>query len=547
VKPDEILRRGRALLTEGRTKQALGFLQAAGAKHPNHPGIALLAADALHASGRLAEAVTAYEAALRVGDSADGWFSLGCAQLALKAHGAALASLARAAALAPESAPVRYNLAKAQFQLGHIEAAVENFEQAALDPAMAQMARASIATIIPGSPAADNAKVLQARRAWAQAEPVPPAPPLTRRPGAKLRIGYLSAFLGEKNWIKPVMAMLNHHNRDRFELHLFSDGKPPSPESGYRDHDADVVHDFRFVENDQAAEIIRDIGIDVLVDLNGYSFQKRLGLIMRRPAPHLIGWVNMFATTGVAAFDWIIGDDTVLPAAEEKFYVEKIHRLPGTYMAFEILYPVPDIAPSPCLANGFITFGCFGSHYKLTNGMVAAFARILAAAPGANLFIKNGALEDASTRDEFLLRLRAAGVDAARVVLAGRSEHYAFLEAYAQVDIAIDTFPYNGGTTTTEALWQGVPVLTFDGNRWASRTSKSLLHAAGMQDWVMPDQAAYEERAITLANAADTPAMLAALRAGMRQKLSASTVCDAKGMCEALERFYLEITDGAPE
>ncbi len=546
MKPDEILRRGRTLLQAGRHQQALGFLKAAAAKNPNHPDIALLMADALHAAGQLSDAVAAYEAALRLDqNAADGWFSLGCALLAQKAHGAAVAALQRAAALAPESAPVRYNLAKAQFQLGYIEAAIENFTRAARDPALAQMARASIATIIPGSPKADNAAVLAARRAWAQAEPVPPPlPPAPRSGGSKKRIGYMSAFLGEQNWIKPVMAMLNYHNRDRFEIHMFSDGKPPSAASGYRDHDSDVVHDFRRVENDQAAEIIQDIGIDVMVDLNGYSFPKRLGLMMRRPAPHIIGWVNMFATTGISAFDWIVGDDTVLPPAEEIFYTEKIHRLPGTYMAFEILYPVPDVTPPPCL-NGPITFGCFGSHYKLTNGVVAAFARILSAAAGAKLFIKNGALEDASTRDEFSRRLQAAGIDAARVTLAGRSPHYAFLQAYDAVDIALDTFPYNGGTTTTEALWQGVPVLSFDGDRWASRTSKSLLLAAGLADWVLPDQAGYESRAITLANNPQTPTMLAALRAGMRAKLSASPVCDAKGMCQALERFY-ETLSAAP-
>jgi predicted O-linked N-acetylglucosamine transferase (SPINDLY family) len=547
--PETILAEGRALLTDGQNARAVAFLQAARRRSQEHPGIALLLADALHAAGRLPEAVAAYEAALRLDpDSADGWFSLGCAQLAWNAHGAAAESLVRAAALAPHSAPVRYNLGKSLFQLGAIEAAIENFEHAARDPALTRMALSSIATIIPGSPAADNAAVLQARRSWAEAEAALLPPMMAPRPaplaGRKLRIGYLSAFLGDRNWIKPVMAMVNHHDRSRVEIHFFSDGKPPSAASGYRDHDHDYVHDFVSVENDRAAEIIQQIGIDVLVDLNGYSVSKRLPLLMRRPAPRILGWFNLFATTGIAAFDWLVGDDAVLPAAEEQFYTEKIHRLPGSYIAFEILYPVPEVTPPPCLAAGSITFGCLGSHYKLTAGVLAAFGRILAAAPGAKLFIKNGALEDASTRADFLRRLQTAGIDAARVTLAGRSEHFAFLEAYAQVDIALDTFPYNGGTTTTEALWQGVPVLSFDGDRWVSRTSKSLLLAAGLDDWLMPDQAAYEARAIALANNPEAPAMLASLRAGMRAKLSASAVCDTAGLCRAMERFYAEISAG---
>jgi predicted O-linked N-acetylglucosamine transferase (SPINDLY family) len=548
MKPQAAIDRGKSLLTAGRTKQALGFLQTARRDFPAHAQIALLLADALHANAQLPEAAEAYETALLLDDrAADGWFGLGCAQLAQKAYGAARTALARAAILAPDSAPVYYNLAKAQFELGTIETAIENFERAAtLDAGMAQMARASIATIIPGSPAADNAAILRARKTWAKAEATAPPPPASHPSGEKIRIGYVSAFFGERNWMKPVMAMVNRHHRDRFELHFFSDGKPPSAESGYRDHGADYVHDFRMVETGRAAEIIRAIGIDVLVDLNGYGYPKRLPLMMQRPAPHLVGWFNMFATTGIEAFDWIVGDDTVLPAAEEKFYTEKIHRLPGSYLAFEVLYPVPEIAPPPSAVLGWVTFGCLGSQYKLTDNVVAAFARILLGAPAARLFIKNGALSDPSTRADLSRRLREAGIAASRFTLSGRSEHYDFLEAYGLVDIALDTFPYNGGTTTTEALWQGVPVLSFDGDRWASRTSKSLLHAAGLADWVMADEAAFIARAIDLANDPATPAMLAELRHAMRARLAASAVCDAAGLCRALEEFYRQIST-APE
>ncbi len=548
---ETILAKARALLTGGQGTRALEILQVARRRHKNHPGIALLLADALHAGGRLEEAVAAYEAGLRLDDqAAEGWFGAGCAHMAMNAQGAAAECLVRAATLAPDSAPVRYNLGKSLFQLGAIEAAIENFEQAARDPALRRMALSSIATIIPGSPAADNAAVLRARRSWAEAEAaglpaVAPTPaPLT---GGKLRVGYLSAFFGDRNWIKPVMAMINRHDRTAFEIHFFSDGKPPAAASGYRDRDEDYVHDLRAVENDRVAEIIRQFGIDVLVDLNGYSAPKRLPLLMRRPAPRIVGWFNLFATTGIAAYDWLIGDEAVLPAAEEPFYGERIHRVPGSYIAFEILYPVPEVAPPPCLAGGGITFGCLGSHYKLTAGVLAAFGRILAAAPGARLFFKNGALEDASTRADFLRRLQTAGIDPARVTLAGRSEHFAFLEAYAGVDIALDTFPYNGGTTTTEALWQGVPVLSFNGDRWVSRTSKSLLLAAGLDDWLLPDQEAFEARAVALANNPETPAMLATLRAGMRAKLVASAVCDSAGLCRAMERFYREISAGGAE
>ena len=361
--------------------------------------------------------------------------------------------------------------------------------------------------------------------------------------GRKLRVGYLSAFFGAANWMKPVFALINRHDRDTFEIYMLSDGDLPSAANGYRDHDLDTICDLRGVPNEQAAEIIAEIGIDVLVDLNGYSFQNRLSLLMLRPAPHIVGWFNMFATTGIGAFDWLIGDDNVITAAEEPFYTERIHRLPGTYLAFEVLYDVPAVAPPPCSANGGgITFGCLGSHYKLTDAVVSAWALILRATPGSKLFVKNAGLDDGSIRQDLMARLLERGVSPERVTLEGRSAHFAFLDAYRHIDIALDTFPYNGGTTTTEALWQGVPVLTFDGDRWASRTSKSLLLAAGLGEWVLPELDAYVDRAITLGNDATTPAMLNTLRHDMRARLSASAACDADGLCAAMEDFYRTIT-----
>jgi protein O-GlcNAc transferase len=542
--PETLLAEAGALLADGQAPEAVRLLQAARLRQPGDAPIARLLADALQLSGRLADAVRAYAAALRLdGNSADGWYGSGCAQLELKSWGAAAAAFAQALALEPSFGAAQYNLAKASFQLGRVETAIALFEQAARsDPGLAAQVRTSIACIIPGSVRADHAAVLRARRRWAEAEarglPKPRFRPAVSSAGRKLRLGYLSGFFGDRNWMKPVFALINRHDREAFEIHLFSDGALPAAASGYQDHDADTVHDLHGVPNEAAAGIIADLGLDVLVDLNGYSVQPRLPLLMRRPAPTIIGWFNSFAATGIAAYDWLVGDAAVIRPGEERHYGERIHRVADTYLPFEILYPVPEIAPPPCLATGTITFGCLGSHYKLTDAVLAAWARILRAAPDARLFVKNGALDDASTRDDLLGRLAALGIDPARVTLEGRSEHFDFLDAYRHVDVALDTFPYNGGTTTTEALWQGVPVLAFDGDRWAARTSKSLLLAAGLRDWVTAGLDAYVDRAVALATNPTTPALLAELRAGMRARLAASPACDADGFCREMETFY---------
>jgi predicted O-linked N-acetylglucosamine transferase (SPINDLY family) len=199
---------------------------------------------------------------------------------------------------------------------------------------------------------------------------------------------------------------------------------------------------------------------------------------------------------------------------------------------------VPIITPPPCLSAGHLTFGCFASAYKLTEPTIAAYAAILRDAPATRLLMRNRALGDTSNRAALLGRFARYGVAAERLTLEGGAEHFDFLSTYDRVDVALDTFPYNGGTTTAEALWQGVPVLTFNGDRWAGRTSRSLLVAGGLSEWVAPDVAGFQAAAVALAHAPDTPARLAALRVEMRKRLRASAACDVAGLCRSLEALY---------
>jgi len=210
------------------------------------------------------------------------------------------------------------------------------------------------------------------------------------------------------------------------------------------------------LSNEAVASQIEQAGIDLLVDLNGYSAMRRLSLAALRPAPVIAGWFNMYATTGMRCFDYLIGDDYVIPAAEEKFYCEKILRVPGSYLTFEVNYAVPAVAPPPCLKSGAITFGCLASQYKIPPEVVAAWCRILQQAPASRLMLKNAALGSAGTRKFVRGLFEEHGIPPGRLRLEGPSDHNEFLKMYDEVDVALDPFPYNGGTTTTEAIWQGV-------------------------------------------------------------------------------------------
>ena len=440
-----------------------------------------------------------------------------------------------------------YNRGVALFGTGQVDQALVCFQAAcrAADPELAALARRSLACIAPGAAGQTDASVRAARRDWIERLAAAPVRLRPRDAGERVRVGYLSSFFGARNWMKPVWGVVNRHDRDRFQIHMFADGADPSADSGYEDVASDTVHRVAGLDDLALARAIGDAGLDVLVDLNGYSAQDRLRVLRHRPAPAIVGWFNHFAPSGLAEIDWLVGDDAAIPRGEGAAYGEAIHRVPGSYLAFEVTYETPAVAPPPCVASGAVTFGCLGSQYKLTDGVLAAWGKILTAAPRARLRIGNAALDDAAVRESLLARLAAQGVAGSRVTLSGRAEHLAFLGGYGEADIALDTFPYNGGTTTTEALWQGVPVLAFTGDRWAARTSRSLLLAAGLGDWVMADVAGYVARAAALANDPATPAMLTALRAGMRDRLRASAACDTAGLCRSLEDLYWRLTFGA--
>ncbi|MFL5338578.1 MAG: tetratricopeptide repeat protein [Gemmataceae bacterium] len=544
---DALLGRATARLAAGPDPAVRQLLETAARSFPDHAGLACRLADALHLEGKLAEAAAGYRRALALDERLlDAWYGLGAALLRAGAYGSAAEALRQAVALHPKADGARANLAEALYQLGEVDPALAEFRavQATVGPELRAKALTNIACTIPGSPAATNTDILAARQRWADviAANIRPLAPVPRPPSPKLRVGYVSSFFGAANWMKPVFGVMNHHDRARFEVHLISLGPLPTAEAGYRDYPDDVVWPAAALDNGALARRIAAAGIDVLVDLNGYSAQPRLGLFLYRPAPVQIGWFNMYATTGLPVYDCLVGDAAVIPAEEEAFYIERIERVPGSYLAFEVLYPVPDVTPPPCLDNGFLTFGCLGSAYKITGEVIAAWARILHGSPGSQLLLKNSTLGDDSNRSALLGRFARAGIGAERLILDGRSEHFDFLKAYGRIDVALDTFPYNGGTTTTEALWQGVPVLTFGGDRWASRTSRSLLLAGGLPDWVAADEPAYVRQAVALANDAGTPAYLAALRASLRDRLRASPACDSAGLCRALEDLYLRLS-----
>ena len=276
--------------------------------------------------------------------------------------------------------------------------------------------------------------------------------------------------------------------------------------------------------DEEAARQIHDDGVHVLVDLSGHTRHNRLPVFAWKPAPVQVSWLGYFASTGVSQIDYFLGDRYIAPEEEADNFVEQIWRLPNYYLCFTP--PNLDLAVSPlsALSAGHITYGCFNNLTKVTDAVVAVWARILAAAPGSKLFLKARMLHDEATRRATLCRFARHGVGPDRLVMEGDSHRAEYLASYHRVDIALDPFPYPGGTTSIEGLWMGVPFITRRGNRFLSRQGESIAHNAGLPDWIAASDEDYVAKAITLASDLDK---LAVLRATLRSRILASPLFDA--------------------
>ena len=287
--------------------------------------------------------------------------------------------------------------------------------------------------------------------------------------------------------MKPVWGLINHHDRSAFQIHLFSDSPMGPGWQGYRRHPRDRIHETATLDNDQLAELIHLSNIDILVDLNAYSSPERLALFLDRPAPVTVAWFNMYATSGLPGFDYLVADDEVVRPGEEPFFTEKVDPPAGE---------LPDVpGGSPGAAHGPASMpgerlsdlrqpGLAVQDHPAGAGRLGEY---FATGQGARLLLANRALKSVHNRSYVADQFSRRGVDTGRIMLCGPAEHLRFLQYYHRVDVALDAFPYNGGTTTMEAIWQGVPVLTFAGDRWSSRTSQSLLRRTHLEEFVAED------------------------------------------------------------
>ena len=435
--------------------------------------------------------------------STHGWFGQGMAYTNMKEYAESCQYFRTAIKLDPKLAIAHHNLGVSLHETGQADLAFLCFQQSIKLGFIPS--KKELAISVPGCPSASNKSILLKRSKWA--EEISTSTDIKcgqktlekDRDDKRLKIGYVSAFLHKENWMKPVWGLIGQHDRDKFQVCLFADRTKLSPAIKKMLRPEDQFFNLSELSNGEVADLIRSQQIDILVDLNGYSYPNRFPIFLSRPARLIVGWFNMYATTGFACFDYLIGDDCVIPQNEETFYTEKIARVAGSYLTFSVGYHVPDVSEPPCIANGFVTFGSLISQYKITDQVIDAWSEILKTSPNSRLLIRNSFLGKTSNQKFLRTQFEKSGIASERISLEGPAVHYEFLETYSRIDIALDAFPYNGGTTTTEAIWQGVPVVSYWGDRWVSRTSATLLRSAGLGEMVAESPQDYVRLAAALA------------------------------------------------
>ena len=363
-------------------------------------------------------------------------------------------------------------------------------------------------------------------------------PPLQKEESCKLRIGYVSGDFfthAVSFFIEPIII---HHDYENFAVVCYSLGTT-------RDETTDRIQALPCLWRNMAGaapdvfeQQIREDRIDILVDLAGYTADNRIGLFARRPAPLQVSWIGYPNTSGLPQMDYFLTDSACdPPGMTEHLFSESLWRLPRIFCCYLPHMEFPAVMPSPYLANRFVTFGSFNNFAKVTRQQITLWARILREVSRSRIYLKSLSLGEPSVKKSVLAQFASQGVDSdridMRVVTTTKLEH---LNEYLRVDIALDTYPYHGTTTTCEALWMGTPVITRAGVTHASRVGVSLLQSVGCADCIAVDADDYVARAIALAK---DPARLITLRTELRGMLAGSALMDVVGVTREVEAAFV--------
>ncbi len=529
---------GLALGGQGRSEESVACLRRAIALKPDFAEAHSNLGAALKEQGHLDEAVACLRRAIEIEpDFAEALSNLGSA-LGKQGHlDEAVACGRRAIALKPDLPAAHTNLGFAFTQQGHLEEALRHYAKAVVVNPHYLPAFSNLLFLVnylesqPPASLCDMARqfgILASREVGGRAFATWPDAPS----GGALRVGLVSGDLHHHPVAFWLEGLLRAVDPARIAFVAFPTGS----------HEDDVTARIKpffkdwapihSLGDEAAANLIHASGVQVLLDLSGHTGHNRLPMFAWRPAPVQATWLGYFATTGIAEMDYIVGNKWLLPATESAHFTETAWLLADVVCSYTPPAAAVEVSDLPALSANRVTFGCFNNLNKVNDAVVAVWARVLKAVPLSRLMLKARQFNEEAACSRMRARFAAHGIDEDRLLLDPASPRIDYLRAYHRIDIALDPFPYPGGTTSSDTLWMGVPLLTKKGHNYLSHAGEYVVHNVGLPDWIADDDDDYVAKA---AGFASDIGRLAALRATLRQQMLASPLCNSSAFARGFE------------
>lgn len=544
VKPDcaeAFNDRGLVLRRLNRFADALDSFERATKLKPDYAAAFNNVGFTLHKLGRFQEAIQSYQLALAVApDFIEALNNLGVTFHRVNRFEEALAVYDRALAINANSSEALCNRGQVLLVRGEIRQAIDSLRRAAAIGNNSAVHSAFIFAL-NFDPAATAVVKQSERSKWAQRYGAPLRRPNSFRADTannrRLRIGYLSSYFRRNAATYSFGGVITNHERANFEIVCYSDTTIRDDVTDLIRRRADAWRETSGMSDEELAHVIRKDRIDILVDPVGHMAGNRLLVFARKPAPvQVTGWGEPTGT-GLPEMDYLLADKMLVPDQERALLAERIVQLPN-FLGYWMPDAIPPSRGLPAAERGYVTFGSFNRLEKLSADTLSTWAVLLRKVPTARIVLKDRALENVAEKMRLTNFFANNGVSAERLTCLAESERAAHLSMYQEIDIGLDPFPHSGGMTTLDALWMGIPVVTWAGQTISSRLAASSLAALGLNSFIADDLDAYVDIAVAASN---DIVGLSGLRSTLRDRLAASEFGDPVQYCRAVESAYTDI------
>jgi protein O-GlcNAc transferase len=530
---------GNALRDKGQLDDAIAAFRRAILLNPNMHGVHVNLANALKDKGLLDEAIVAFRTAIALTpDNAEVHGHLGDTLKNKKQFDEAAAACEEAIALRPGYAEAYANLGSVLKEMAQLDDALTAYRRAlAIRPDYVEAHSCLVFTLLyhPGYDAraiAEECRNWDRRHAQALRTNLQ-AHPNDRRPDRRLRVGYVSPDFRDHCQSLFTLGLLSHHDHQQFEVFCYSSVSRPDEITGRIEKCADTWRNVGELSDAKLAEMVRADRIDILVDLTMHMRQNRLLAFARKPAPVQVAWLAYPGTTGLSAMDYRLTDPHLDPSGiDESVYAERTIRLPDTFWCYDPLTTEPPINALPALETRRVTFGCLNNFCKVNDHLLSLWANVLRQVKHSRLLLL---APMGNCRPRTLERFRNDGVDPARIEFVEFQSREKYLATYNRIDLGLDTFPYNGHTTSLDSFWMGVPVVTLVGNTPVARAGWCQLSNLGLAELAGHTHDQFVRIAVELAG--DLP-RLQQLRSTLRARMEQSPLMDAPRFTRNIEAAY---------